>query len=162
MLIALLWLASAILLVDEVFEIPAGDWRYVEVDTSHAQERITCSFRVQTAAGRVRAVLLAEEDLPQFRSGQSHNPVAASGPGPNGAFSVRPPEPGRYVLAIDNRGQPAPVEVLLHVAIEWGGSRPQVRYADPVRRIVVIAAGFAVFFGVAFWSARKLLAARRG
>jgi hypothetical protein len=161
MLIALLWLASSVELVNEVHDIPANEWRYLPVAMNQRPARVSSTFKVQPPGGPVRLVLLPQAALPAFRAGRRYTPLAAAGPALAGSLQARPREPGEYVLIVDNRGNLDPAGVALRVNLDFGGPQALVRYADPARRILVIAAGFALFAGVSIWSARKLIPALR-
>jgi hypothetical protein len=148
-------------LVDEVFEIPPDEWRYIDVGMNQQPALVSCAYQVRSKSGKVKLTLLSRGALPQFRSGRSYDPLAATAPGMAGSLRARPREPGEYVLVIDNRGNPEAVSVALRVDLDFGRPQALVRYPEPWRRVAVIVVGFAIFFGVAIWSVRRLLAGRR-
>jgi hypothetical protein len=55
----LVWLAAGSqMLLDEVFHVPAGEWRYVPVILKQPPVTVDCDFRVISGNGAVRVVLV--------------------------------------------------------------------------------------------------------
>jgi hypothetical protein len=157
----LLLLASArVDLVDQVFEIPAADWRYVELNLQQQPVTVTCEF--QTARNRqVRVALLRHEDLDGLdRLGEQRpDAIAAATPaGDRGSLQYVVQSPGKYVVVVDNRSRRA-TGVHLRVSIDFAAEAPapDARTLSPARQAVVVAISFAVFFGIVLCAGRKLL-----
>jgi hypothetical protein len=157
MLIALLLFAATVQLVDERFEIPAGEWRYVDLALNQEPARVRCSFETVPRGAPVKIGLVRAEDLPDLRKGE---PLATGATASAGAFESRPRDRGRYAMVVDNRHGGRPVNVLLRIDLDFH-VREAARYADPMRQLGIIAGSFAIFFGAVAYSARKLLTARQ-
>ena len=139
-------------LVDEVFRIPAAEWRYVEVLTRQEGTRIRCDFAVEAGGPAVRVALLRPGDLGRLRAGQSFTAVAEDGPAARGRVEKLVREAGTYSVVLDNRSDRA-TDVRLQVAL----SSPGVRTLSPQRRTSVIGISLAVFLAICGYAARKLL-----
>ena len=158
MIAALLFLLAAssqVDLIDENFEIPASDWRYVPRPLTPEPAMLDCLFQSDRPDARVRLVLLSQADLNDWRVGREHDEMAATPAGPRGTLRVPVHDPDTYV-AIENRA-PQPVRVRLRVFLE----QPRVRYLSRGRQLAVIVISFGVFFAIVSLSARKLLKAIR-
>jgi hypothetical protein len=158
MIAALLFLLAAfsrVDLIDENFEIPASDWRYVPRPVTQQPAMVDCVFQSDRPDARVRLVLLSLADLNAWRTGRDHQEIANTSPGPRGTLRLSIHEVDTYV-AIENRS-PRPVQVRLRVFLE----QPQVRYLSRGRQLAVIVISFGVFFAIVSLSARKLLKATR-
>jgi hypothetical protein len=158
MIAALLFLLAAssqVDLIDENFEIPASDWRYVPRPLTPEPAMLDCLFQSDRPDARVRLVLLSQADLNDWRVGREHDEIAATPAGPRGTLRVPVHDPDTYV-AIENRA-PQPVRVRLRVFLE----QPRVRYLSRGRQLAVIVISFGVFFAIVSLSARKLLKAIR-
>ena len=158
MIAALLFLLAAfsrVDLVDENFEIPASDWRYVPRPLTQQPAMLDCVFQSDRPEAQVRLVLLSHADLNAWRVGRDHEEIAATPAGPSGALRISVHDEDTYV-AIENRA-PKPVRVRLRVFLE----QPQVRYLSRGRQLTVIVISFGVFFAIVSLSARKLLKAIR-
>ena len=154
-LLFLLTAFSQVDLVDENFEIPARDWRYVDRALTGEPAMVDCIFQTRQPEARVRLVLLRRADLNAWRTGHDHDEIAATAVGPRGALRMSIHDPDTYV-AVENRA-PQPVRVYLRVFLE----QPRVRYLSRSRQLAVILISFGVFFAIVSLSARKLLKAIR-
>ncbi|MGC9949170.1 MAG: hypothetical protein ABSF64_22615 [Bryobacteraceae bacterium] len=154
-LLILLAVFSHVDLVDETFEIPAHDWRYVPRPVTQQPAMVDCVFQSDRPDARVRLVLLSHADLNAWRVGRDHQEVAATPAGPHGVLRMSIHDLDTYV-AIENRA-PQPVRVRLRVFLE----QPNVRYLSRSRQLAVIVISFGVFFAIVSLSARKLLKAIR-
>src|SRR5512133_1854409 len=94
--------SSRVQLVDEIFEIPASEWRYVELNLKQQPVAVVSDYSAGEA-GRVRMALLRREDLERLRGERPHGVLAGTRPGPRGALRHAIPGPGEYVVMIDNR-----------------------------------------------------------
>ena len=157
MIAALLLLAvfAQVDLIDETFEIPASDWRYVPRPLTQQPAMLDCVFQSNRPDAQVRVVLLSHADLNAWRVGRDHEEIAATPAGPRGALRTSVHDVDTYV-AIENRA-PQPVRVRLRVSLE----QPRVRYLSRSRQLAVIVISFGVFFAIVSFSARKLLKAIR-
>jgi hypothetical protein len=165
--VVLLAASTSVELVDEVYQIPPAEWKYVEVNLRQNPALVTASFRVQTGAvsgaGNVRLALMTRADLERLREDLPHGLLAVTAPGKSGALSFRVRQPGDYVLVVDNRSSKAqPAAVHLRIALDFAlPSGPLVTRVSPQRQLTVIVLAFAFFFGVVAYSARKLLRAAK-
>jgi hypothetical protein len=158
--LALAWsLAAAptsVELVDEVYQIPANQWRYVEIDLKQQPALVSATFQVLTGAAQARLALMRRQDLERLRGGEPHGlmtvtPLASSG---NLAYYVHWPDD--YAIVVDNRAAQSSA-VHLRISLEFGGSRgPAVTRLPAQRQLAVILISFAVFFGIVSFSARRL------
>lgn len=158
MIAALLFLAAAfsrVDLIDEHFEIPASDWRYVPRALTRDPAFVDCVFQADRQDAQVRLVVLSGSDLNAWRTGRDHDEVATTPIGPRGVLRVSVHDPDTYI-AIENRG-PRPAAVRLRVFLE----RANVRYLSRGRQLAVILISFGVFFAIVSFSARRLLKAIR-
>lgn len=158
MIAALLLLLAAMPradLIDETFEIPASDWRYVPRPLTQQPAMVDCVFQSDQPDAQVRLVLLGRADLNAWRAGRDHEELAATPTGARGALRLPVHETDTYA-AIENRG-PKVVRVRLRVFLE----QLQVRYLSRGRQLAVIVISFGVFFAIVSLSARKLLKAIR-
>ncbi|MGA2131946.1 MAG: hypothetical protein ABSH50_06620 [Bryobacteraceae bacterium] len=158
MIAALFFLVAAFAhvdLIDEQFEIPASDWRYVPRAVSPEPAFVDCVFQADRADARVRLVLLSQDDLNSWRIGHEHDEIAATPVGPHGVLRVSVRHTDTYI-AVENRGS-RPAAVRLRVFLE----QANVRYLSRNRRLAVILISFGVFFAIVTLSARRLLQAVR-
>ena len=155
----LLALTTHVDLVDDVYKIPAGQWRYVELGLRQRPALVTADFQVRSGSQQVHLALMRREDLQRLREGRPSGALAATGVAGSGNLRYQVREAGDYVLLIDNReGRARPAEAHLHVALDFGPARsPGVTRLSVPRQITVIALSFAVFFAIAGFSARRLL-----
>ncbi len=150
-LLILLSVSSAVELVDEVYQVPANDWRYVDLNLKQRAAIVKASINVQTGPG-VRLMLLRRRDLERMSHGESYAAVRALPASRTGGFEWRAPASDDYVVALENRGAAAAASVHLRILLDFGDATQ----LSPERRLVVIAISFAVFAGIAGFSAVKL------
>src|ERR1035438_10306118 len=107
--------ATRIQLVDEPFDIPAQDWRYVEELGLHQRvATLIASFRVQSG-GAVRLLLMTRDDMERMSAAKPHEVMNSSAPALTDRLHWTVPQPGDYVLVVDNRANAAPAHVHLSV-----------------------------------------------
>lgn len=149
-----LWLAFAarVEVVNESFEIPANDWRYVPRPVNAEPALVDCDFQSGPAA-RVRVALLTHADLDARRAGRDYEEIAASPAGPRGYLRIAVHEPDTYLVIENHASKPAAVRLRIYL------EEPQVRYLSRRRQFVVILISFGVFFSLVSFSAVKLLKA---
>ena len=86
MIAALLFLLAAFArvdLVDETFDIPASDWRYVPRPLTQEPAMVDCVFQSNRPDAQVRLVLVSHADLSAWRVGRDHEEIAATPAGPD-------------------------------------------------------------------------------
>jgi|SRR5579872_2666174 len=156
----LLFASGSQLVVDEVYQIPPGEWRWVEIRLKQAPVAVDCEYRILSGDGAVRAVLVNGDGLDDLRQGD-RKPLGTSPFNRQGQFSRMVNVPDEYAVVIENRG-PGSVGVRLQVSLDFSGrGGPPVRLVSPARRLVVILISSAVFLAIVVYSARRLLAATR-
>jgi hypothetical protein len=162
-----LWLArpasllaapGAAVLTDDVYQLPAGEWRWVRFEIRHRPATAQCHF--ETTGGEVHAELISRPDLELFREHKQHDTLALTDTQKAGAFNHYIQDPGEYAVVVQNPGS-QPVAVHLTVALSFGAAGPESRYLSPSRRLTVILVSFAMFFAIVSFSARALLRAMK-
>lgn len=150
-------------LLDEVFNIPAAEWRYVPVVLNQLPVTLECQFRVVSGSAHVRAALANREGLERLRLSRSPEFLAATAFRAQGNFRYPVREPDEYAVILENsREGGAPAVVELRVSLDFSArGQPQVRYLSPQRRLVVILVSLAVFLAIVTYSGWKLLGVLR-
>ncbi|SPE27867.1 conserved hypothetical protein [Candidatus Sulfopaludibacter sp. SbA3] len=98
--------ATRVQLLDEPFDIPAHEWRYdSELGLYQRAATLIVDYQVKSG-GPVRLLLMTHEDEERLSRGKSHDTITSAGPGPSGHLHFAVPQPGDYVLVIDNRDNP--------------------------------------------------------
>ena len=160
-LTALLLLAAStsVDLVDDLYQIPAAEWKYVEVNLRQRPARIVASYDVRGGSDQVRLALMTRTDLDRLRGDLPYGVLAATQPGTRGSFDFRVRECGDYVLVVDNRSAKSrPADVHLYISLDFADrSVPDITQLAPRRQLTVILLSFAFFFVVVTFAARKLL-----
>ena len=146
-------------LLDEVFQIPAAEWRYVPVVLKQPPVTVECAFRITSGSGTVRVTLVNKDGLDELQRG-NREPLDPSAFRHEGDFSRRVSVPDEYAVAIENAGQ-GPASVRLRVSLDFSERGPEARYLSPRRRFVVIAISATVFLAIVTYSTRRLLGAMR-
>jgi hypothetical protein len=150
--------SSSVELVDETYLIPANDWRFVDLGLRQRPALIRAEFDVQTGPP-VQLMLMERVGLERLNRGEPHAVVAATGVKPHGRLEVRTVTPGDYVVVVENRsGQAEAANVRLRVSVDF----VEATQLSPQRQLTVIAISFAVFAGIAAYSARRLWQGLRG
>lgn len=155
--ILLLAASTVVDVVDEVYQIPANEWRYVELGLNQRPALVHAHFQVESGPPQVRLALMRREDLERLRGGLPHGVIEETDPAASGSFTPHIRGPGDYVVVVDNPAD-APAAVRLRIWLDFG-VRPvqEVTQLSPRRQLVVILLSFATFFGIVTWSARRLL-----
>ena len=147
---------ASVELVDEVYQIPASQWRYVEITLKQQPALVSATFQVLTGSQQARIALMRREDLERLRGGQPHGVLAVTPVASPGNLSCYVRWPDDYAIVVDNRAT-QPSAVHLRISLEFGGSPgPAVTRLSPRRQLAVILISFAVFFGIVTFSARRL------
>jgi hypothetical protein len=156
----LLLAASRVQLVDEIYPLPANEWRYVDLGLKQRPALVSAHFDTPDSDARVRLTLLRSEDLDRFREGFPHGSVAGTEAAPRGSLSYEVPVPGDYALVIENDANRA-ASVHLSVWLDFARHAPAITQLSPRRQTTVVLISFAVFFAIVSFSARRLLKAVR-
>jgi hypothetical protein len=160
MIVALAWIYLLIAspqrldLVDEVYRIPANEWRYIEVGLKQRKGQVSARFETDPPSPDVRLALMVREHLERRRKGLPYRSMEVTDPAASGRLDFDVPAPGDYALVVDNQGS-APARVHLRVWVQF----PTVTMLSPIRQFTVIVLSCAFFFGVVTFSARRLLRA---
>jgi hypothetical protein len=145
-------------LVDEIYRIPANEWRYVEVSLKQQPALLSAEVEARVGSREVRAALLRREDLNRLQNDHPYGVLASTPPGALGRFRYYVQDPGEYAVVVDNRDSDAPATVRLRVWLDFAGPPgPDAERLSPQRQLTVILVSFVVFFGIVTWSARRLL-----
>jgi hypothetical protein len=159
--IVLLASAAASDLTDEVHQIPAGDWKYVDVPLHQKAGRISASYEVLSGSGKVRMALMLREDLERM-SEDLPGSIMVTPEGRRGFFADRVRRLGDYVVVLDNREGREAASVRLRVGLDFeAGREPGVGRLTPLRQLTVVAVSCVAFLGIVGFSAQKLLKAMR-
>jgi hypothetical protein len=163
-MIALAWILllaapASVELVDEVYQIPANEWRYVEIGLKQQPALVSASFQVLAGSEQARIALMRREDLEKLRDNQPHGILTVTPLASSGKFSYYVPWPADYAVVVDNRAA-QPASVHLRIWLDFGGRQDgEATRVSRGRQLAVILISFAVFFGIVTWSARRLLRA---
>jgi hypothetical protein len=158
--VALLLLAAAthVDLVDDLFQIPGGQWRYVELALRQKPALVSADLDVRSGSRQVRLALLRPEDLERLRDDRPFGVLATTDPAGSDRLRYQVRVPGDYVLLIDNRTGGGPSEAHIHVALDFAiAPGAAVGRLSWQRQLAVVIISFAVFFAIAGYSARRLL-----
>jgi hypothetical protein len=142
--------------MDEVHQIPAGDWKYVEVALDRRPARISASYEVLSGSGRVRAALMLREDLERM-SADLPGSILVTPEGSRGYFTDMVRRRGDYVVVLDNQDGRVAATVRLRVGLDFGAGGAEVGRLTPRRQFTVVAISCVAFLGIAGFSARRLL-----
>src|SRR5579863_8356605 len=150
-LIMLLAPGPAVLL-DEVFEIPASQWRIAPVTPKNAPAALQCDFRVVSGEAHVRVVVMDTEEFRQLKSGDRE--LLDSGEqAARGSLSRMVSAGEEFAVVMENTEARGPIRVALQVREQ----RLPVGQLSPQRRLGVIAISVTAFLAIVIFSGRKLL-----
>jgi hypothetical protein len=166
-MIPLAWLCllvspSSVELVDEVYRVPANEWRYVELSLRQHPALLSAEMESRAGSREIRAALLRSQDLNRLRTDHPYGVLASTSAGATGRLRYYIRDLGDYAVVLDNRDSDVPATVRLRVWLDFAGppgDDPET--LSPQRRLTVILVSFAVFIGIVTWSARRLLQAVR-
>ena len=161
--ILLLNASTKVELTDEVYQIPANEWWWVEVNLRQKPAQVLATYEVQSGPHAVRVALLTRDDLERLNADLPHGVLAKSDPARSGILTYRVRHRGNYVLLVDNRVEGnRPAAVHLRIALDFAGPpAPEQPQISPQRQLAVVVMSFLFFAGVVSYSARKLWRARR-
>jgi len=148
--------ASRVQLADEMYQIPASEWRYVELTLQQQPALVTARYRVTAGPPKLRLALMLREDEEKLRAGTPHGVIDVTAEGVSGTLEYPVRERGDYVLVIDNQGR-EPASVHIQIWLDFARRGPTVTQLSPQRQLTVMLISFAVFFGIVSYSARRLL-----
>ena len=132
----LLLAASRVQLADEVYQIPASEWRYVELALKQQPATVMARYDVMAGPPKLRLALLQREDLEKLRAGAPHSVIDVTREAARGALDYPVLERGDYVLVIDNQGREPRDRAypgLARFRQTWPGGHPTLAQA-PARR----------------------------
>ncbi len=156
----LFWLASSppAVLTDDLYRIPAREWRFVEFVLKQQPVAVECNFQVVSGGPGVRLELVTKDQLRQFLFSKPHESLASTGYETRGELRLPVQSPGEYAIVIANSPRArVPASVHLHLDLDFSGTAGiSARYLSPRRRWTIIAISFAAFFAIAIVSGRKL------
>jgi hypothetical protein len=168
--IALLWLVAVPpqsmrqTLMDEVYTIPASDWRYVPVVLKQPPVTLECEFKVLSGGPGVRVGLVNAQGLAAMRQGRRHETLATTSFEKSGLLRREVLEPDEYAVIVDNslEGRGGAAQVQLRISLDFPNRQQvQVRELSPGRRGLVIGISLAIFLGIVTFAGKKLRAAWR-
>lgn len=155
--ILLLSASTVVDVVDEVYQIPANKWQYVELGLNQKPAMVHAHFAVESGPAQVRLALMRREDLERLRAELPHGVIEETELGASGSFTPHVRGPGDYVVVVDNEAD-APASVRLRIWLDFAvHPGREVTQLSPHRQLAVILLSFATFFGIVTWSARRLL-----
>jgi hypothetical protein len=148
----LLAASSSVELVDHTYQIPANDWSFVDLGLRPRSALVKADFAVE-AGPPVQLMLMEQADLERLNRGETHSMVLSTAVGLAGRLEVRTGNSGDYVMVVENRsGRAETSKVRLRVFIDSA----EATLLSPDRQLTVVAISFAVFLGIATYSARRL------
>jgi hypothetical protein len=151
--------AGSIVLTDDVFQIPPGEWRWVRFEIRQRPATVECRLEA-VGGGEVRAELVNRTELERIHERKQHDALASTDPARTGSLSQYIDQAGEYAVVVENAGE-QPAAVRLNVALDFTAPPPVSRSLSPTRRLTVILVSFAMFFAIVTVSARALLRAMK-
>jgi hypothetical protein len=144
-------------LVDEDYQIPAGDWKWVEVDLRQQPAVVMASYFVEGGTGQVRIALIARDDLDRLPENAL---LSSTRRGGSGSLAYRVRDRDSYAILVDNRTDKTnAATVRLRVSLDF--ARAHATQLPRERQVTVVAVSCLAFFAMVTYSARKLLKAAR-
>jgi hypothetical protein len=142
--------------MNEVHQIPAGDWKYVEIPLHSRPARISASYEVLGGSNHVRMALMLHQDLEWMKSDEPGS-ILTTPEGPRGIFTDPLRRLGDYVIVLDNREGKRAASVLLRVNLDYSNSgAADIGRLTPRRQAVVVAISCVAFLGIVGFSANRL------
>ena len=160
--VCLLLLPTTTELVDEVYHVPADEWRYIEVSLRQHPALLAADVEALEAGREIRVALVRSEDLDRDRNGRPHGALAFSELGRSTHLRYYVRTPGDYAVVVENRDADRETAVRMKVWLDFGAGRGmEVTQLSPLRRLTVVLTSCAVLIGFVTWSARRLLIGMR-
>jgi len=158
--LALLFLALAarVDLVDQVYHIPADEWRYVELpDLQRKPALVWATFDVESGrAADVGLALIRRQDLDRLRDGLPYGNLAITAEGRGGTLVDYVGEPGDYVLVVNNASE-WPAAVRLRIWLDFAPRHHMMPIElSPGRRLTVVLISLGTFCGIAAYAAWRI------
>jgi hypothetical protein len=149
-------------LVNEVFRIPPGEWRYVELGLKQKPAFVMAEYEVQSGS-TVQLLLLRREDLNRLGNERAGAVLAATNRTFAGRMLYQVRVPDDYVIVVDNRDSDGrEAKAHLRISLDFNSRPgPQVTRLSRPRQFAVIVISFVVFFAIVGYSARRLLQGMR-
>ena len=91
-------------LVDEIFQVPAGEWRYVSLALKQVPVTVQCEAGVISGAGAIRVALVSPEGLDDLKKGD-HSPLASGAILRQGTFHRVVSVADEYAVVLENTGR---------------------------------------------------------
>ena len=158
-ILLLLAFSNRVDVVDQVYRIPAGDWRYVELpELAHKGAFVWARYDVQgdPAHSAVRIAVMRRDDVEKLRAGLPHGTMGVTAEGPLGTMYTYVPQPGDYAVVVDNEAQRA-ASVHLRIWLDFRerpGMSPTQLSSE--RRLAVVTISLLAFCGIAGFAGWKL------
>ncbi len=147
--------------MDDVHQIPAGDWKYVEIPLHGKPARISANYEVLSGSNHVRMSLMLHQDL-EWMNSDGPGSILSTPEGARGNFADRIRRFGDYVIVLDNREGRRPASVRLRVNLDFSSfGRSDIGRLSPRRQLIVIAVSCVAFLGIVGFSANRLRRAMR-
>lgn len=144
-------------LVNDVYRIPAREWRYIELGLRQNPALVSAHVEGLGDSRSVRLALMRRDDLEHLRGGLPHGVLAETTPSHRGALNSYVSGAGDYVVVVDNLSDIA-ATVHLSISLDFAPRpMPEAQRLSPGRQLTVIVISFAAFFGIVTFSARRLL-----
>jgi hypothetical protein len=156
-LFLLLAVSRPVVLTDDVYQIPAGEWRWIRFEVGNRRVTTECRFETLNG-GEAHAELVSRQDLELIRQHKVHDTLASTDTARTDGFSQFIGEPGEYAVVVENPGT-TPVAARLTVSLSFG--QPAARFLSRDRQLTVILLSSAMFFAIVTFSTRALLKAMR-
>jgi hypothetical protein len=154
-------MARGAVLLDEAVQVPPGDWRPFRILLQQRPAEVRCSFAVLEGRAGVRLAILRATEYRRLRAGRRARLLVSTVFQRAGGFRYALPEPGEYVLIVDNRREmQAPAIVRLRVSVDFL-PYPAARTLPAERRMAVVILSLTLFLAIVWWSGRRLLRAMR-
>lgn len=154
----LLALSGRVDVVNEVYRIPAGEWRYVELPELERNPAIVwAAFQVESREPAfVRLALLRREDLEKLRGGLPHGMMTASQEGRGGMMVYSVAQKGDYVVVVNNSSDRA-AAVQLRIWLDFHSRGPLTpTVLSPARRLTVLLLSLGTFCGIAAYAGWRI------
>jgi hypothetical protein len=152
-------LYSNVKVVDQTYQVPpnnwryidSADWRYPELQWQNTPAIVRATYIVESGAP-VRLMLLDRAGLDGLRRGEPPMPLRQTGISSAGVVIQRAASPNDCILVLENRGSAATAVVHLFVTVDsWNAAE-----LSPQRKLAVLAISFCVFFGMLGYAGAKL------
>ncbi len=163
MLLALLLLlstpASEAQLLNDSFDVPAREYRFIPMHIANWPATLDLSFNASESAP-VRVELVTRRDLDRFVRGKSYEYLLRLSARPTSDFRQSVPDAGDYDVLLINEGSTNSA-VKVRAAVQFAREPDVAQYVSPQRRAILISASVLIFLIALLWSGLALLRAMR-